>query len=95
MTTTELQTQMALPKLSGVRQKTGSTNCPFPPPHSTTTPSSQTTLNPSENIPPPVVHAAAPAPVGQIQEKDLFKFFPACVLLQTWLLIKAAPQSFS
>ena len=94
MTITEFQTQMALTKLTGVRQKTG-VNCPFPPPHPTAALSSQRTLIPSENTPPPIAHMATPAPAGQIQEKDLFKLFPACVLLQTLLLIKAAPQSFS
>lgn len=94
MTTTESQTQMALPNLPGVRQKTR-VNCPFPPPHPTATPSSQPTPTSSENTPPPVAYVATPAPDGQIQEKDLFKLFPAYILLQTLLLIKAAPQSFS
>lgn len=94
VTTTEPQTQVVLPKLSDLSHKTGA-NCPFSSLHPTATPSSRATLTPSENTPPPGAHAATPAPVGQIQEKDLFKLFPAYIPLQTLLLIKAAPQSFS
>lgn len=54
-----------------------------------------THLTPRGNLPPSGAHTVTPAPAGQIQEKDLFKLFPACISLQTLLLIKAAPQSFS
>lgn len=94
MTTTEPLTQAVAQIREFGQDKTGA-NCPFPPLHPTATPSSQDTLTPSENAPPPGAYAATPAPVGQIQEKDLFKLFPAYIPLQTLLLIKAAPQSFS
>lgn len=69
VTTTECQTQVALPKLTREAEDRGQLPLSSSPTHS----------HPSENTPPPIAHAAAPAPAGQIQEKDLYKLFPACV----------------